>query len=143
MFPLKSHWVHPLPQLTGKQEMCCEPWFPWTLQLTSLILTHHPASLTSWMLHVSWQTGLHPKALCNFIHPLQDSRDLREHPSDLLILKRPALAQLAEEAFSSWVGMREAPQHPSNDTLSQPLTVGLEGSLSHTAFPRSGPLHVD
>ena len=87
--------------------------------------------------------GLHPKAMCNLIHPLQDSRDLREHPSELLILKRLALAQLAEEVFFSWVRMCEAPQNPSNDTQLQPLTVGLEGSLSHTAFPWSGPLHVD
>ena len=64
----------------------------------------------------------------------KDSRDLRKHPSERLRLKRLALAQLVEEVFSSLVGMHEAPQNPSNDTQSQPLTVTLEGSLSH-CFP--------
>ena len=41
------------------------------------------------------------------------------------------------------LGMREAPQNPSNVTQSQPLTVTLEGSLSHMAIPLSGELHVD
>ena len=72
----------------------------------------------------------------------KDSRDFRKHLSELLSLKRPALAQLVEEAFSSWVGMREAPQNPSNDTQSQPLAVTLRGSLSHMAFPLSGRLHI-
>lgn len=54
-----------------------------------------------------------------------------------------ALAQLVEEVFSSLVGMREALQNHSNDTQSQPLTMTLEGSLSHTAFPVTGQLHVD
>ena len=36
------------------------------------------------------------------------------------------------------LGMREAPQNPSNDTQSQPLTVTLGGSLSHTAFHCQG-----
>ena len=61
-------------------------------------------------------------------------RDLRKHPSERLSLKRPALAQQVEEVFSSWVGKREAPQNPSNDTKSQPLIVTLKGSLSHKAF---------
>lgn len=72
--------------------------------------------------------------MCNFIDPLQDSRDLRNHASELLILKRPALVQLVVELFSSSMGMHEAPQNPSNGTQSQPLTVTLEGSLSH-CFP--------
>ena len=37
----------------------------------------------------------------------------------------------------------KAPQNPSNVTQSQPLTVTLEGHLSHTAIPLSGELHVD
>lgn len=45
IFPLNSHWVHPLPHLTGKQEMCCEPWFPGTLQLTSLTPDPSPSIL--------------------------------------------------------------------------------------------------
>ena len=45
MFPLKSHWVHSLPQLTEKQEMCCELWFPWTFQLTSLTPDPSPSIL--------------------------------------------------------------------------------------------------
>ena len=53
------------------------------------------------------------------------------------------LAQLVEEVFSSLVGMREAPQNRSNDTQSKPLIMTLEGSLSHTAFPLTGWLHVD
>ena len=61
-----------------------------------------------------------------------------KHPSERLSLKRPALAQLVEEVFSSLVGMPEAPQNPSNDTQLQPLTVTLEGSLSHTAFHCQG-----
>ena len=81
--------------------------------------------------------------MCNFIDPLQDSRDLRNHASELLVLKRLAFAQLVVELFSSSVGMHEPPQNPSNDTQSQPLTVTLEGSLSHTAFPLSGLLHID
>ena len=36
------------------------------------------------------------------------------------------------------LGMREAPPNPSNDTQLQPLTVTLEGSLSHTAFHCQG-----
>ena len=54
-----------------------------------------------------------------------------------------ALAQLVEEVVSSLVGMREAPPNHSNDTHSQPLTMTLEGSLSHTAVPVTGQLHVD
>ena len=42
-----------------------------------------------------------------------------------------------------FTGMPEAPQDPSNDTQSQPLTMTLEGSLSHMAFPLSGQLYVD
>ena len=26
-FPEEDHWVHHWPQLTGKQELCWEPWF--------------------------------------------------------------------------------------------------------------------
>ena len=73
----------------------------------------------------------------------KESRDLRKHPSEGLSLKRPVLAQLVEEVFSSLVGMHEPSQNPSNDTQSKPLTMILEGSLSHTAFPLSGWLHVD
>ena len=73
----------------------------------------------------------------------KESRDLRKHPSEGLSLKRPVLAQLVEEVFSSLVGMHEPSQNPSNDTQSKPLTMTLEGSLSHTAFPLSGRLHVD
>ena len=54
IFPLKTHWAHPLPQLTGKREMCCEPWFPWTLWLTSLTPDPSPSIPDLSVLHVSW-----------------------------------------------------------------------------------------
>ena len=63
---------------------------------------------------------------------------MRKHPSEWLNLNKLALVQLVEEVFSSLVGMCEAPQNPSNDTQSQPLTVTLEGSLSHMAFHCQG-----
>ena len=52
--PLETHWIHPLPQLTGNQEMCCEPWFPWTLWLTSLTPDPSPSIPDLSVLHVSW-----------------------------------------------------------------------------------------
>ena len=77
-------------------------------------------------------TSLHPKAVCNFMEPLK-IQDMRKHPSEWLSLRKPALAQLVKEVFSSLVGMREAPRNPSNDAQSEPLTVTLEGSLSTQA----------
>ena len=43
----EGRWVHPQPQLAGKQEMCSEPWFPLVLQPTSLTPDPSPSSLTS------------------------------------------------------------------------------------------------
>jgi len=43
----EGHWVHPLPQLTGKPEMCSESWFPMALQPISLTPDPSPSSLTS------------------------------------------------------------------------------------------------
>ena len=124
------------------------PRFPWTLQLTSLTPDPSPSTLSC-----SGVTNLtHNLPGDSFIASTQvrvqlcgtskDSRDLRKQSSEQLSLRRPALTQLVEEAFSSWVGMREAPQNPSNVTQSQPLTVTLEGHLKHTAIPLSGVLHV-
>ena len=124
------------------------PRFPWTLQLTSLTPDPSPSTLSC-----SGVTNLtHNLPGDSYIASTQvrvqlcgtskDSRDLRKHSSEQLSLRRQALTQLVEEAFSSWVGMREAPQNPSNVTQSQPLTVTLEGHLKHTAIPLSGVLHV-
>ena len=129
--------------------MSYEPCFPWTLQLTSLTPDPSPSTLNrSGVTNLTHNLPgdsfiactLRPWATCG---TSKDSRDLRKQSSEQLSLRRPALTQLVEEAFSSWVGMCEAPQNPSNVTQSHPLIVTLEGSLSHMAIPLSGELHVD
>ena len=120
------------------------PRFPWTLQLTSLTPDPSPSTLScSGVTNLTHNLPGDSFTACTssrvqLCGTSKDSRNLKKYPSEQLSLRRPALTQLVEEVFSSWVGMREAPQNPSNVTQSQPPTVTLEGSLSHTAFHCQG-----